>query len=878
MALTSSTIMLFGYLLGVLAFQALFPPNPKKREMISNADSSNKDSTDNMNVNRTTTDGCDQEESSRYDNYGNTVSALSVENEHQQQQEEEKKGTRINYTKFKHKNKDIEHAINYIAVWLEIKSLQNLETPYGPVAQHPTDKYICKSVLIELFSTHRSSRLHFMLNYLSEPSNFMTSVNLADSVAKLILFALQVSLDRQVDKQSALSDLLATFTDCLLSSSETFFCDYILYVLTDIYIGGLLASNNDEEQGVEKQDFFSDSTTVLKFEQHPFMKPIVLRKSGLNINDVPKWLDKTLPFAEANRTNEALVRKSYHQIFDSYCDMVLNNLHRFQSKFYNMKRGVEDKSLDVRSPPHLGSFFDSQRGNSSNDDSQDFSTDGDNDDDSNDSDAIIPSFVNIQNSSANIHDSSSADIQCPSSSGIQADLSSSGDNQNRLSSANFQDSSCSAIIQDSSTSAVIRKPSCSQDLSSSAADDERLDPPVVDALQNSAEQADDIGYDPERFTIPISAIQGACADPYLLPSSRHARARKKFKKTCTKVRKNPPIVSTRVYSRMPCFCDEKEQNMNDRRPSQKKKTTSPKSSKQKKAEETAYVERIIDDYIAAILNNSGTPSLDDDDERNKKEDPSRKELLKSSMNSSADPNSSNITHPTSSHHAAAFCHNQYQLQFNDTGCHIMTGIPIDHTKTTGFYPIDPSEATYFDVLTVKARLDHRKSELAAILENERICSTFNMAHEVCCIGRALPYVSKRFEVIQKGYLAAINQLDIYEAFVQEFVRGFVFYQTTSIISAYIADAECAFKDVDHAASTITLTTDHINFFGFHVDNCIRMAYSLETTFKHHLDHFNSFEKNKEKYQIRVEQLCKKSYEYSIEYKLINEILLNKNCE
>jgi hypothetical protein len=159
---------------------------------------------------------------------------------------------------FLHYNKPLGYAVRYIIAWIELKKVASLNCLSEVVSEHLPDESVAKSILIELFLCHRTSRLQVMLDYMHKNTT-INSRKLADSIAKLVLIAIHIPIDIMFNKQSPFCNILSLLTNSFLSTPHPFLCNYILYVLTSKTIGESIFStttNNKElDSGIDLDHF-----------------------------------------------------------------------------------------------------------------------------------------------------------------------------------------------------------------------------------------------------------------------------------------------------------------------------------------------------------------------------------------------------------------------------------------------------------------------------------------------------------------------------------------------------------------------------------------------------------------------------------------------
>ena len=254
---------------------------------------------------------------------------------------------------FKFADINIQEAISSIIKWLQVQEAPKLECLDSPVVKEQDEKTACKTMLIELFSCHRDTRLQKLLDFVKRPENTNT---ISVAITRLITCALDVPLP-DYSEHSPLSGIIDLINDSLRTSSSMFLCDYVLLCLTDeslttkLLESELFVAENTADDTLNRSLF-------TRLESLPFMGPVA-RKERSYFSSFKSAFSIPL---NASETTAKAYDSFQTQVLKSEADKTyqeLNNIiaTRLLSKAYKITDMIPElvfeDTNDVKSSPLL---------------------------------------------------------------------------------------------------------------------------------------------------------------------------------------------------------------------------------------------------------------------------------------------------------------------------------------------------------------------------------------------------------------------------------------------------------------------------------------------------------------------------------------------
>ncbi|KAG2200852.1 hypothetical protein INT47_001383 [Mucor saturninus] len=164
-------------------------------------------------------------------------------------------------------------SISEINGWLQGASQPTLS--YSREDQ-PGIRALCRQLLVQLFTQHRSTRLYAMLNYMNTSITFEDDPYiLAKALTNLVLRALNIPHNIGLYKGSNHRSIDKLLTSTLIAAQDSFVCDFILYnIMHHDQVDTLLNQDINETTGRNSMVNIKKKQSLPIFTGIPFMTPL----------------------------------------------------------------------------------------------------------------------------------------------------------------------------------------------------------------------------------------------------------------------------------------------------------------------------------------------------------------------------------------------------------------------------------------------------------------------------------------------------------------------------------------------------------------------------------------------------------------------------
>ncbi|KAI7892653.1 uncharacterized protein EV154DRAFT_601530 [Mucor mucedo] len=140
----------------------------------------------------------------------------------------------------------------------------------------PGTRALCRQLLVQLFTQHRSTRLHAMLNYMNTSITFEDDPYiLARALTNLVLRALNIPHNIGLYKGSNHRSIDKLLTSTLIAAQDSLVCDFILYnLMHHDQVDTLLNQDINETTGRNSMVNIKKKQSLPIFTGIPFMTPL----------------------------------------------------------------------------------------------------------------------------------------------------------------------------------------------------------------------------------------------------------------------------------------------------------------------------------------------------------------------------------------------------------------------------------------------------------------------------------------------------------------------------------------------------------------------------------------------------------------------------
>lgn len=243
---------------------------------------------------------------------------------------------------FTHDNPLAQNMMMEILIWIETENLPrlvSLEDRDFEKIRHWFDyqypEFLSKSVLIELFSTHRETRLKRMIEFMTTDAN---AGDLVTAIATLIAISFNIQSPIPVNftvgsdvpniSRRPFERFIENMANTLQSSQSTFLCDFILSNLTDGNITVDIINKQWTDKNSTSNQKYHGAPFIDEFLQHPFIKFDPKPSKFRIFNRILFW------FKRLFITNAKLLQDTELNFLRLYANKTLKDLHTLQELFW----------------------------------------------------------------------------------------------------------------------------------------------------------------------------------------------------------------------------------------------------------------------------------------------------------------------------------------------------------------------------------------------------------------------------------------------------------------------------------------------------------------------------------------------------------------